>query len=800
MKTTYFNSLIKQISIIILVCLYAPTITAQIYQLSGCVKNEKQEAVDVANVLLLHAADSTYQDGIITDMNGCFTLNESKGNYIIRISLLGYQDLFIPVSLNKNIDLGNQVLQEGSMILEEVTVTGSKPIIKREVDRIVFDATNSIASVGGSALDLLRDVPGLKVDQSSISIIGKGGVKVYINDRETKLSGDDLIDYLRSYSANQIGKVEVITTPPARYDAEGNAGIINIRLKARRNDYMGGTASSSYICGDKNNQGNSSLNLNYSQGRISAFVNGGVTYGDYQYLERNISHYPLNSWKSRTDYDYDANSIYGQGGLDMELNNRWNIGTQITYSHRTNDSEARNRSEVRALQAVAIDSTLTSLNNGDFSADRVNVNFHTDKSWGTLGKKMILDIDYLNDKQNTKGVFRSHTMNPDGNKIIGSDFNYDNDRKRKVDVISSTIDFILPCDGYSMSAGGKAAYTHTRNHITYANSTFDQLQNDYFQYREQIYALYADYSRKIENHFTFKLGLRLEHTRTQGISESENRTDEHAYTRLFPTAYFLYTPNETHSLSLSFSNRLSRPAHNMVNPFTVYQNSHLHTKGKEDLQPSYSYDTELSYTLKNNFNVTAYYSYSTDGISQVMTLDSLTNITSALWDNFLTSHQFGITNSYTLRVKWWQAYLQHGVSYSKNTSNSPVTLAEITGWNYNAAVRNIFFLNKQKTFIGSLSATYMSPAKMGVYSLEQDYNISAGVRYSLLKNKLNLSLNVNNLLLSHMKGEVISNGMKMEIDNSFSFTSVSIGASYTFGANIGSKQRSGSNKDIQKRL
>lgn len=165
-------------------------------------------------------------------------------------------------------------LKSSSALLDEVTVTAARPVIKRLVDRVVFDAHNTIASAGGSALDLLREVPGLQVGQNSIGIIGKGGIKVYINDRETKLSGDELIDYLRSYDASQILKVEVITTPPSKYDAAGNAGIINIRLKSRPKDYVGGTASASYSAGEKDNYGYGGVSLNLSKGRVSSFLNG----------------------------------------------------------------------------------------------------------------------------------------------------------------------------------------------------------------------------------------------------------------------------------------------------------------------------------------------------------------------------------------------------------------------------------------------------------------------------------------------------------------------------------------------
>ena len=241
----------RLVSLFVLLCCTWGTITAQTYRLSGCVKDETGTPVEVANVILLHSTDSMYQDGMITDTNGCFQLQEPKGNYLLRVTLLGYQDLSLPLTLSKDTDLGSLVLKNSSIAMSEVTVTAAKPVIRREIDRVVFDAGNSIASVGGNALDLLHDVPGLRVSQSGVDIIGKGGIKIYINDRETKLSGEELINFLRSYSASQISKVEVITTPPARYDAEGNAGILNIRLKERVKDHIGGNAFGSYLYGEK---------------------------------------------------------------------------------------------------------------------------------------------------------------------------------------------------------------------------------------------------------------------------------------------------------------------------------------------------------------------------------------------------------------------------------------------------------------------------------------------------------------------------------------------------------------------
>ena len=452
------------------------------------------------------------------------------------------------------------------------------------------------------------------------------------------------------------------------------------------------------------------------------------------------------------------------------------------------------------MATARLDSLLFSDSEEGTKADRVNLNFHTDKSWGDKGKKMTWDVDYLYDKRDSHMGFLSDTQTPDGVTIPGTNFDYSYLQNRKVDVFSSALDFTLPFEKYKVTAGAKVSFTNTRNRINYDTSDPTLVQDDYFHYKEQIYALYADYSRAFGKQFSMQLGLRMEHTRTTGISESENTTDKHDYTRLFPTLYFLYSPNEQNALNLSLSNRISRPSQNMVNPFPFYQNKYTYARGKEDLKPSYTYNAELGYTFKNNLNISAFYSYSDDVFFQVVGLDPETNISSFLWDNFMETHSFGLNNSYTFRTKWMQAYVQHGVNYSRTTSSAASTSAEEKGWAYNASLRNTFFLNPKKTFIGTLSGWFTSRQYSGVYLIKPTYGVSAGLLYRMLDNKLSLSLNVNNILISHSKLETVFNGVRMTTDNQFAFTGFRIGVSYTFGGDIRSKGQRNSNSDIQNRL
>ena len=801
MKENLLNNVRKKVMVWMALASMATFLSAQTYRLSGCVQDENRQPVEVANVLLKQAKDSAYITGMLTDTQGCFSFDQPLGEYLLHITLIGSEDLYVPVVLRGNKNVGELTLKSSSALLDEVTVTAARPVIKRLVDRVVFDAHNTIASAGGSALDLLREVPGLQVGQNSIGIIGKGGIRVYINDRETKLSGDELIDYLRSYDASQILKVEVITTPPSKYDAAGNAGIINIRLKSRPKDYVGGTASASYSAGEKDNYGYGGVSLNLSKGRVSSFLNGGTTQGNYETREKNYRYFPQNTWNSRADYINYMNSFYLQGGVDVSLERDWSAGMQAIYNHSApKPGNALSWTEVYDASTAVLDSLLYSNSDKDTGSDRLNLNFHTDKVWDDKGKKMTWDVDYLRDNRDENMGFLSKTLLPDGTEIPGTNFDYNYLQHRKVDVVSSALDFILPFEKYKITAGAKVSFTNTRNGINYDTSDPTLVQDDYFRYKEQIYALYADYSREYSERFSMQLGLRMEHTRTTGISEAKDTEDKHDYTRLFPTVYLLYSPTDGHALNFSFSNRISRPSQNMVNPFPFYQNKYTYACGREDLKPSYTYNAELGYTLKNNFNVSAYYSYSDDVFFQVVDLDAETNVTSFLWENFMKTHAFGLNNSYTFRTKWLQAYAQHGVSYRRTTSSAVTTSPKEKGWAYNASLRNTFFFNEKKTLLATLSGSYSSRQYQGIYLMSPTYSVSAGMLYRLLNNKLSLSLNVNNLFVSHSKLETMSNGLKIIADNQFAFASFRIGVSYTFGGDIRSKGQRNSNEDIQRRL
>lgn len=780
--------------------LISPAVLAQTIKLQGSLIDKNNRSVGFANVLLLSATDSLLVDAQISNDGGKFNFEAESGNYVLKISFLGFKELTYPISLRVDTNLGKLLLEEDAVSLGEVTIVATRPVITREIDRIIFDASSSTTATGGSALELLQDVPGVIVGHNSIDIIGKGSIKVFINDRETKLSGQELISYLRSYSSDLIGVVEIITTPPAKYDAGGNAGIINIRLKAKRKDYVGGNLSSSYNLSEVDSYGYSGLNLNVNKNRLSAFINTSGNYGHFGYIERNERFYSDQKWEGRSDVRNGTPVFNIEGGTDIELPLKWNLGVQYSFNNNTPSVENDNVDIVRPLGSSQIDSLIISKSIANNSIKKNNFHFHAIKQWGDNGRKMTFDADYLiYDRQYDENLTSYNTYSSE-EEIQGSKYSLDKIETRDVDAFSSRLDFVFPFSNFTLNTGAKVSFTNTTNGIIYSHTDFEDTQNNSFEYKERIYALYVDYTGKLNDNLKLKIGLRMEHTNAESFSGYESKSTKIKHTRLFPTIYTQYKISDSHNLNFNLSSRISRPSNNMINPFLMYSNKYSANQGKADLQPSYTYNGEINYLFKNNLSLSAYASLIDNEYGQLLILNPNTNITLALWDNYLKSRIFGITNSYTWKIDWMQTYFQQGVNYRKTTSSSSVTEPEGRGWSYNATIRSTFYLNRSKSFSGTVSGSYTSSQHRSIKVYEPTYDVSLGLRYRMFNNKLTVSANLNSLLVSNHRGTQTSNNLTMKFNNSFSFTTVRFGVAYNFGADISNRKRNYSNSDIQQRL
>lgn len=772
---------------------------AQTFEIKGRVLGDENKAIEIANVFLYQ--DSIYVNGIITKQDGTFSFTVPKGNYTVKVSLIGYEPTSRNVSVSKNVQVQDIVLKEETIKLNDVTVVGKKPLIKREIDRVVYDISNLPSSIGGSVADILSDMPGIQVSRDNIGIVGKGKVKIYINGREMKLSGSDLVSYINSYSASSIKKVEVITTPPAKYEAEGDYGIINFILEKAKNDYVGGTTSTSYLYSEKESYGYSSLNLKYNKNKLSAFFNVSGHYGHVGYVERLNNYYSQQTWTNSTNVKCNVENANIEGGVELACNKNWTIGLQGMYSKAKPDIENECYTNIFPAEYIKADSTIISNVVSKQDNTQKSLNFHIDKEIDKLGKKMSLDVDYLHYKQDYNQQFRATGADANGISLPSLNNSFDDDENRTVNSVSSKLDIALPFEKFKLNFGGKVSYMKTENTLFYLTTDLPDSQNDHFIYQENIYALYADYSQAYSKKSTIKFGLRTEYTYTSGESVLLNLKNNDNYFHLFPTFYYQYNPNDNNSLTFSFTSRISRPSNNALNPSKLYNTKYSYNQGKPDLQPYYTYNSELNYTYKNNLNLSIYYSQKENVYAPLSIIDTETKVAYSIWDNYIKSKTFGITNSYTFNIcNWMSNFIDHRLFYNKIKSTSLTTALGDEGWTYSISLRNTFYFNRQKTLAGTLSGSYNSKERSNMWVFEPTYDVAAGFRYNLLKNKLHLRLTVRNLIASNYKGTYNTNGVVQKCNNTFSYLNGSIGVSYDLGVKISSSKRRYSNEDIRQRL
>lgn len=752
---------------------------------SGHVTGNDGKPLAAANVLLLAPADSVYLSGTTTTADGYFGLKCGAGKYLVKITYLGYNDCLLSLEARGDTDLGTVVLTEQARSVGTVEVVGRRPVVRREIDRIVFDAS-SISSPGANAFDVLRDTPGLLVDDESITMIGKGEIKIFINGRETKLSGRDLIAMLKTYGAGDVDRVEVITVPPVRYDAEGLAGIVDIKLKKARRDYLSFSLTDSYLFSNRNRNDYAAA-LNFDKGPVTLFGAVSGSTGKTDVKQNRLKNFPEGTHDERQRHESDNRYFSLRLGGDVRLPHDWTVGAQGEYSR----SGARyDQSASTYIYDKDIPSDTVQGNRyGNPIRNRGNVNLHVDKKLDTLGKTMSVDFDWLRFEEKGRENYSSDDA-----------LNYIYDSRRSIDNYSAKLDFDLPFRKVHLTAGAKYSYSKTYNTVNYLEHSFPGDRNDAFTYRENVAAVYADASGWFTDKLVAKAGLRMEYTSTEGISGQNGERHFNDYVRLFPTAYLGWSYSGDDMLTVSLSSRISRPSYNSVNPFRFYSSPFVYVQGNPYLKPSYSYSAGLGWTFHGNLSFDFVYQLQDDVFAQLMTVNPSDNTTSYVWENYMKNRLIYLDNSYTLRsIRWMQAYLSHGVYYTVSESKSSV-LGTSEGWTYFAAANISVYFNRDKTFWLQVSGRYTSRSYIAGGRINPLYNLDAALRCGLFRRRLELELRVTNILHSDYKGYDISNGIPVYFHHLSTFTGCTISASLRFGAELKPVGRREANDEIRGRL
>jgi len=763
----------------------------------GKIIDKQNQPISFANVVAKNATNNSLITGVISDENGSFLIKTNTEKVYLEISFVG----FISKKINPTqTNIGTIVLEEEQQQLQEVVITARKKLIQQKVDRLVFNVENTVAGTGGNAIDALKATPGVTIDTDKIDIVGKGTVRVMINDRIIQLSGDELNAYLSTIASDDIKNIEVITTPPSKYDAEGDSGLINIILKKSKENSWNNQIRTSYTQATYPlfTVGNT-FNYNKNNLSVNASLNG--TKGHTaQFNEFDII-YPSASTVTNLDMKNKENMISGRFGLDYQLTDKSSIGVLYTGS-------SENKGVIDGGKTFIIDNNGTyTINKGDAVNTNKNhsINAHYIQKLDTLGKKLSIDVDYFNFKNAFDRNFSSEQFITNPNY-----FEAENNTNQNIKNYSAKIDIEHPSKSANFSYGVKTTVTKTNSDVAFYNTTtgtpvFDASQSNEFMYSENINALYADMAKPLGKKWQTKIGLRFENTQTEGVSKTNNQTDVNSYNKLFPSVFLGYNPSRKNMFNLSYSRRIQRPSFERLNPFRFYINSISYQEGNPFLKPQISDNLELKHIYKGKLISKAFVSYVDDGYFNIIEAeDGAQQRIVVTFDNFYTAYNYGLTETFIYNpTKWWntttQATLSKMDTRYKDGFNLDADL--LSKWNFVLYNRNTFQLNKAKTIQAETTLIYATPQKLMYFSISEMVDFNVGLKFSLLDKKLNCTVAVNDIFKRKATSvNTNTNGINQSYYNYFDTQSIKIGLNYSFGnKKIKVKQHSSGNKDEQNR-
>ena len=772
-------------------------------------KTTDRTPVDFANVLLRHPADSSLVVGTTSDEHGAFRLEAPEGTFLLEVRALGYRPYHQTLTIAGALDLGELLLTEETKELSAVQVTGRRPIMLRKADRMVFDATQ-IAPAASSALDVLRQTPGVNVSDGGISLIGKGGVIVLINDKRVRLSGSALISLLRSYPQSDLQEIQILTTPPAKYEAEGNAGVLNLILKKAKNDFFGGSISPRLELKRERTMYSLNTNLNYKNDKVSASLQlggGRLNYDGYLGTYRT---YPKQGTYHASETTHEGASPHFnlnlRAGLDYAFTPEFSVGGNASYSrnkgntHRVNDSRdyrilpSGEHELLRLLPGVA--------DNTDKS-HYTTANVHLEKTFKSAPQRRLSwDADYVGYRSQVGRNFSSRGLKPNGTPIPGSDFHFDALTDQHTDSYITSLDYTEPLGKGTLGFGAKGTWTRTSNRSDYDAKSSMGEHHDKITFDEHVYALYADFKHPLSDKWDLRTGLRMEYTHTAG--ENNGRRLEHlkSYLNVFPTLFLGYNPNDRHAFSLNGTVRLNRPHFGQLSPFASYENQYSVMRGKEDLRAAKRAQLALGYTFLGALDFQLDGGYLWDGITQVIRLDPVTNQGSITHDNAEKTWTFGLENSFFFnKVSFFQTYISQRLWYSDmKIGPESTSLYGGAGLSYHVSLNNTFFFNRSKTFQGTCSFYYRTPGYDWGFHAGHIFSGGAGLSYTLLQGKLRLALDAYNLLRNNLRLDVTTPDYQMNIENENSPFYCSLGVTYSFGAPIQGKSERKSAQELRSRM
>jgi hypothetical protein len=721
--------------------------------LTGTVSNNKMELIAYSNVVLFKMPDSVFYKASYTDVEGQFKIPDcSNGNYTLQISSVGYVPLSRKLSLNQTTDLGTIILNENTEELDAILIRASKPTIDKRADRLVFNVENTVLSIGNTQ-NLLKKTPGV-FEMEGTYMVQNSPAVIYINNKRVYLTSDELSALLRGYSADNIKSVEVITNPPASYDAEGVA-VININTSKGISLGYKGNVSGQWTQGTF---------AKYQLGSSHFYKNNWLhVYSSYNYNPRrdlklddarigffNPDGSRSERWFTKLE-KVDRSAAHNFNTIvDMTVNERNSLSFSGNFSTNQNN-DVTYQNETLVLQEGA--TMFTGFNaNSQFENNRTNgfANAQWQHVLNEEGASLSLQGNYIfTDSDQLQNL---STRFFDADQTTTGTNSFLTDTFQEIDIYTAKLDFITTIGSYDFSSGLKfsnVSSTSSQNFFdTNSGSTLNPSLSDLFLYEENIFAAYAQIDRSWEK-WSLAAGLRLEQTDVEGDSQSLGQVNTQEYLELFPNLALTHQLNENNSYTLSYKRTIDRPRYTDLNPFKTFLNDFNFNTGNPNLQPSFNNKFTLSWNHQNTWFIDTYFLYTKDLLSDVPFQNNTNNTLNIQSINLNYELQYSIDlATYQYINKSWYTGVSASLFYMENEtkaiqSGNVDVVSSTTGFYLNSF--NRLNMSEDRTLSMDVDVSYLSSILFGTYEWGGSFVTNVSFNKSIWKRRAQLTLAFNDI-------------------------------------------------------
>lgn len=766
----------------------------QAQTISGLVQSPNAQPAPYAALKLLSAQDSTLIKGTVTDEAGRFTFaNTAAGRYLVQASFVGQENAFssvFTVALEP-VFLSPLILRAADQTLAGVTVKARQQAVEQQVDKTVLNVQADATAVGKTAYELLQQAPGVVVDPNdNIQMAGKQGVNVYFDGKPANLSPTDLANLLKSTPASNLSAVELITNPSARFDAQGNAGIINIKFKRNKLLGLNGSVTGGYSQSTHSRQ-NAATDLNYRGKNVNLFGNFGWNNGYQQTqiaINRNVrTDKPFRRFEQR-GYDDDRWNRYNfKAGVDYFIDTKQTIGVLVTGNSSANQFGTFSTTEIKNA-AGRIDSSLLNRNSNPNSDGRINAAL-TYRYADTLGLDVTLDADFTRFMNNSVSTITNDYRDANQQPTFRRGNVFDASTDIAIYTVKGDLTKSWKVSKTKLEAGFKSTNVRTDNNLdalvrTETGSLSPDLsRTNKFQYREKVRAVYASFNKEFSK-WTVQAGLRAEHSTVKGVSEDLrkriiNRPDT-TYFNLFPTAFVQYRATQNSQFGLNYGRRIGRPNYQDLNPFIYQIDPYTSERGNPFLRPTYSHSTELSYTYKWATTLKLNYSRTNDYATSITRQEGI--------NGYQTTENVGSADALNLSIsspfqfaKWWSSYGYAGATWTHYQGTLPEGRLNVQAFAFNAYLQHSFTLSKLIT--AQLSGFWSAPGKQTIFYNRGLASLNASIQKKVLHERGMVTLGVEDLLNTMRWGQSVNFGPQdFNLYRKWESRRVKVQFSYRFGS------------------